>query len=225
AREQRCGRESTSVCATWLTVLVSTLRTTWSTTSSSSPSPSPAAMRSSALRSMSATAAPRRCRARSRRASVRRRAPGCRRSARPSECWSSASFRGRLEDAVADRALRVVGRQLGADAIELSLQTLEYRRVRLTLVPLRDLGADLLQRASAALVKRIRLRRRFVEKLLHRALDSRFVLRRQLDQRADIARTPLQPRRRSLRFVERLLRPAQRRGLVAALPRVRRQLR
>ena len=84
-------------------------------------------------------------------------------------------------------------------------------------VPRHQLAADLLQRPRAALIERALVLPRLGQQLRGGLLDARRVLRRQLDQRAQVIRSPLQPRRRPFALVEGLLVPAQRLFLATLL--------
>ena len=91
----------------------------------------------------------------------------------------------RQQQRVAGGALRVGRIDLGADAVELRLQTL-HRGVALAVgVPVGQLAPDALQRARAAPVEGARLRAGFARSAADAVLlDARRVLRRQVDQRA-----------------------------------------
>src|SRR4051794_2627025 len=111
---------------------------------------------------------------------------------------SGILLRLRLAECFAGRSLAVCSIELGADRGEPLVEASQRRRVCALAIPVAQLRADAAQRARAALVEHVRLRGGFIEKLRRKPGDRGLVLRRELDQRREVAGTPLQTRRRSL---------------------------
>src|SRR5215472_8376 len=151
------------------------------------------------------------------RCSIASSGAGLKRTSRARSRSGGCRLRGRAEELAAGRALVVAARWRRAQLAEFGFHARHRRAVRAALVPRLQLLADLLQRAAAAHVERVRLRSRLAPELRRRRFDRLLVVRRELDERDDVARAPLQPRRRPFALVVRLAVPAQCFGLVAAL--------
>src|SRR5437867_13293160 len=126
----------------------------------------------------------------------------------------------RVAEALAGGALRVGRVELAAHRIEPRLQALHAARVCTVGIPALQLRAHALQRARAALVERALRLPGLVEDARGGLPDARGVLRRQVDQGAQVAGAPLQPRRRADALVPGLRVPAQCGVAVAAPARV-----
>src|SRR4029434_5854021 len=123
----------------------------------------------------------------------------------PRDCTASGGYLAsglcglrRLQRVVAYAARRISSRQLSTYAVHLRANALQRIVMLLVRVPGRELPADAIQRPLVAPEERVRSRIQLADHVRGRGLDACRVLGREVDQRADIGRTPLQPRRRTV---------------------------